>query len=301
MTHQNIGFIGLGQMGSGMAQNLLPHVSTLYVSDTNPQAVESLVSVGALECATPQEIARHCEIIFLCLPDTAPVQQTIFGPNGITAAQPKSLTIIDTTTQDRADAISLATDAKAAGINYCDCPVSGLPARALDGTLTVMFGGSRQIFDQTSHLLNHFGQDIRYCGDIGCGQAMKAINNVIYNINIAALCEMLPLATAIGLDPEQVGSVVTSASSRSFASSHFVPKMLERHFSNDFTLKNAYKDIANVQRMAIETKAMTPVANAMISTYQSAMAAGYDNEPKSAMLKIYEDALGVKFEKKTPV
>jgi len=162
----------------------------------------------------------------------------------------------------------------------------------------VMFGGSKDAFDLASPHLKSFATEIIHCGPVGCGQAMKAVNNIIYNVNIAALCEVLPLAVAVGLDPEEVGRLVTSASSRSFASDYFVPRMLERRFDTDFTMNEAYKDIVNIQRMGIETRAHLPVVNSMISTYQAAMHAGYGGEPKSAMLKVYEKALGVEFRPK---
>lgn len=295
--YSNAGFIGLGNMGGGMALHLLETVNTLYVYDNNPAAMDTLVSAGATACVSPAAVTAQCDIIFLCLPYTPAVKETLFGPDGIAAVVQEHLTLIDTTTLDRNDAISIAATAAEARITYCDCPVSGLPARAQDGSLTVMFGGDRQVFDDARGLLNCFGSDVRYCGSTGSGQAMKAINNVIYNINIVALCELLPLSVAIGLDAEQVASVVTSASARSFASEHFVSRMLERNFGGDFPMQGAYKDIVNVQGMAAEANAMIPVVEAMTASYKSAMEAGFGAEPKSAMLKIYEEVLGVTFEK----
>ena len=189
--------------------------------------------------------------------------------------QKSNLTIIDTTTLDRLDAIDIAEQASKSGIAYWDCPISGMPFRADDGTLTVMFGGTSDAFASNKRYLEAIGEFIVHAGPLGSGQAMKAINNIIYNVNIVALCEVLPLAVAAGLDPNEVARVVTSASSRSFASEYFVPRMMERRFDTDFAMKDAYKDIVNVQRMAVETKAMTPVINAMIASYQAAISQGY--------------------------
>ena len=217
--------------------------------------------------------------------------------DGIASAAKANQTIIDTTTLDRLDAIDIAKEASKSGIAYWDCPISGMPFRADDGTLTVMFGGTSDAFASYKSYLEAIGEFIVHAGPLGSGQAMKAINNIIYNVNIVALCEVLPLAVAAGLDPDEVARVVTSASSRSFASEYFVPRMMERRFDTDFAMKDAYKDIVNVQRMAVETKAMTPVVNAMIASYQAAIAEGLGDEPKSAMLKVYERALGVQFTK----
>ncbi|MBX2884577.1 MAG: NAD(P)-dependent oxidoreductase [Granulosicoccus sp.] len=290
------GFIGLGMMGLGMSRNLLAKNGSLTVFDLNPTAIHTLVSAGSIAVTTPREIGEKCATVFLCLPTATEVRAVLFGDNGLlTGDGTVTQTIIDTTTLDRLDALAIGAELDDAGVDYADCPVSGLPARAENGTLTMMFGGRAATFERVKPLLATMGEDIRYCGDLGCGQAMKAINNIIYNINIAALCEVLPLATAVGLDPEEVGQVVRSASSRSFASDYFVPRMLDRQFHSDFSLQGAYKDIVNVQRMAVETRAMTPLVNAMTTTYQSAIAAGFGDEPKSAMLKVYEHALGVEF------
>lgn len=298
MTSHSIGFIGLGRMGRGMALNLLGSVDSLHVFDPLPDAVQPLKDAGAIACASPRDMAEICSLIFLCLPSAPQVREVMFGPDGLRMAQPNGLTVVDTTTLDRTDAIAIAADADEVDIAYWDCPVSGMPFRAEDGTLTVMFGGTQGAFDLASPYLKSFATEIIHCGPVGCGQAMKAVNNIIYNVNIAALCEVLPLAVAVGLDPEEVGRLVTSASSRSFASDYFVPRMLERRFDTDFTMNEAYKDIVNIQRMGIETQAHLPVVNSMISTYQAAMHAGYGDEPKSAMLKVYEKALGVEFRPK---
>ncbi len=160
----------------------------------------------------------------------------------------------------------------------------------------MMFGGSAEGFAFARPYLEHMGKHIIHSGTIGCGQAMKALNKIIYDINIA---EVIPLALAIGMDADQVAELVTTGSSRSFASEYFVPRMQERQFHTDFAMQDAFKDIVNVQRMRDETGASTPLVDAMVESYQAALDAGYGREPKSAMLKVYEEKLGVTFSKKT--
>lgn len=297
MASHTIGFVGLGRMGGGMALNMQKAGKTLHVFDPLPAAMEPLLQAGAQACSSPADVAAKCNLIFLCLPFAPEVREAIFGEHGIVGAAQEGLTIIDTTTLDRTDALAIGEDAGKSGIAYWDCPISGMPFRAHDGTLTVMFGGTDEAFTMAKPYLESFGEFIIHCGPLGAGQAMKAINNIIYDVNIVALCEVLPLAVAVGLDPDEVARVVTTASARSFASEYFVPRMMERRFDSDFAMQDAYKDIVNVQKMGVETRAMLPVVNAMIGSYQAAMAAGYGTEPKSAMLKIYEDALGVEVKK----
>ncbi len=299
MTAKTVGFIGLGKMGGAMAHNLLTKSkSSLHVCDAYSPAMQRLADAGAIACTSPADLAGKCDVILLCLPFAPEVRDAIFGAKGVKSAARDGLTIIDTTTLDRTDALAIGAELDEAGISYWDCPVSGAPHRAENGTLTVMFGGTADAFKAARPYLDTFGEDVVHTGPLGCGQAMKAINNIVYNVNIAAICEALPLAMAVGLDPQVTARVMTTASARSFASEYFVPRMMERRFDFDFTLSDAYKDIVNVQKMGIETRACLPVVNAMIASYQAAIAAGYGDLPKSAMLKVYEKALGVEFKKK---
>lgn len=295
MSTERTGFIGLGQMGSGIALNMLKNTGSLMVIDRNTQAVARLVDVGATACRDVADLASKCDLIFLCLPFTPEVREVIFSDHGIVPHCRPGLTIIDTTTLDRNDAVSIGGELQEINIDYWDCPVSGLPARAQEGSLTVMFGGSDEAYAKHQLYLQSFSSFMVHAGPLGCGQAMKAINNIIYNINIAALCEILPLAVASGLDPDELARVVTSASARSFAAEHFVPKMRARIFDGDFPMQAAQKDIDNVQRMVDEFGVHLPLFNAMTEDYQSAIDAGDGGDAKSSMLKVFERALGVSF------
>ncbi len=290
-----VGYIGLGRMGGGMALNLAKSVSPVYVFDPLSEAMKPLLDAGAVACESAADIARKCDLIFMCLPFAPEVRAVMFGPDGIHSARRNELTIVDTTTLDRTDAIAICNEAADVGITYWDCPISGMPFRAHDGTLTMMFGGSDEGFAFAKPYLDHMGKNIIHAGPVGCGQAMKALNNIVYDINIAAIAEVIPLALAIGLDPDLVAELMTTGSSKSFASEYFVPRMMDREFHTDFAMQDAYKDIINVQRMRDETGASTPVVDAMVKSYQAALDAGLGHEPKSAMIKIYEEKLGVKF------
>ena len=117
--------------------------------------------------------------------------------------------------------------------------------------------------------------------------------NIIYNINISAICEILPLSIKAGLKPDALEQVFTSASARSFASEYYIPRILNRNFDGDFAMIDAYKDITNLQAIATKLKASIPVSNAMISSYQNTMAIGLEKKPKSAMIQIYEKILNI--------
>ena len=295
MTHPKIGCVGLGQMGSGMASNLTNAGHQLYVHDQSASAMARFADTNAICCQSLSELAQKCSLVVLGLPSAKEVDEVLFGPKRLVDNVKAQISIIDTSTLERSEALQFHGQLAHKAIQYADCPVSGLPARAREGKLTLMFGGSQTLFEQVSPLLELLGKNIVYCGEVGSGQLMKAVNNIIYNINIVALCEILPLGVAAGISIDALEQVVNSASSRSFAGDHFIPRMLAREFEGDFPLAGAYKDILNMQKVATEKQALTPLMNAMISSYQNAIADGLGDEPKSAIIKIYEKVLGVEF------
>ncbi len=292
-----VGFIGLGRMGAGMAANLLRADVSLVVFDADSDAVAKLTAAGAQAASSPAQVAAQVGEVFLCLPFAPQVRAVLFADNGVIHGAHAHSHVIDCTTLIHSDALAIAAQAGEHQLNYNDCPVSGGPGGADDGSLTIMFGGHREHFDSVRELLGHIGTDVIHCGAIGSGQLMKAVNNVIYDINIAAVCELLPLAVKAGLDAKTVASVITSASSRSFAGDKFVPLILERHFEGDFPMQSAWKDIVNVQEIAVQHGAMTPVVNAMTAVYQTAIAQGHGAAAKSAMIKVYEQVLGLEVKK----
>ena len=291
MDKQTVGFIGLGRMGLGMARNLVQAGVPLLVHDVHRRPAEVLAGHGADVAAEPAGVAARAGLVFLCLPSETEVEAVLFGARGV-ARSGRRTAIVDTTTMNRGAALRLAGQSDDAGLAYADCPVSGMPLRADRGTLTIMFGGSDELFALARPYLDVMGEFVVHCGEIGSGQLMKAVNNIVYDINIAALCEVLPFAVKAGLQPAQLAAVLTTGSARSFASEHFVPRILERRFEGDFSLRAAYKDIVNIQEAAAGLDASLPLVEAMVSTYRAAIEMGFGDEPKSAMIKVCEQRLG---------
>ena len=291
MDERTVGFIGLGRMGLGMARNLLQAGVPLVAHDVHRPARELLAGHGADLAADPADVAARAELVFLCLPSETEVEDVLFGHRGALRNGQRPA-LVDTTTMNRGAARRLARRSQDAGAAYADCPVSGMPLRAERGTLTMMFGGSEELFARARPYLDLMGEFVVHCGEVGSGQLMKAVNNIVYDINIAALCEVLPLAVKAGLQPAQLAAVLTTGNARSFAGEHFVPRILERRFEGDFSLRAAYKDIVNISEAATRLDASLPLVEAMVSTYRAAIEMGFGNEPKSAMIKVYEERLG---------
>jgi len=310
-----IGFIGLGAMGRGMAHNLIEKGFDLAVYDVREDAASSLPDNAVTVVQKPAELPERCSTILLCLPSSIEVRSVLTGSDGLLTASTepasgqsadapnvdKSVTLIDMSTLLRGEAIEFAGLCEQTAFNYCDCPVSGLPARGRNGTLTLMFGGDADTFMAHDNLLSAMSAKLIHCGPVGSGQMMKAVNNVIYDINIAAICEIIPLAIASGLDTEAVVQTVLSGSSNSFAAGHFLPRVLERQFDGDFPMQSAYKDIQNIQALIDEasesTSAFSPdsmsTTKGMFALYERALDEGYGESAKSAMFQIFEKLHGV--------
>ena len=291
MDERTVGFIGLGRMGSGMARNLLKAGVPLVVWDVLPDAGRSLTADGASVAADPAALAASAELIFLCVPSDEEAGEVLFGERGLVGGG-TTPAVVDTTTMNHQTARRLARRAGEAGVVYADCPVSGMPLRAAQGTLTMMFGGSVELFALSRPYLDVMGGFVVHCGNVGMGQLMKAVNNIVYDVNIAAVCEILPFAVKAGLQPAQVAEVLTTGNARSFASEHFVPRIMERRFEGDFSLRAAYKDIVNIQEAAAQLDASLPLVEAMVKAYRAAIESGFGDEPKSAMVKVYEERMG---------
>jgi 3-hydroxyisobutyrate dehydrogenase-like beta-hydroxyacid dehydrogenase len=175
------------------------------------------------------------------------------------------------------------------GIFFADSPVSGMEARAREGNLTIMFGGNQKVFKQLQPVFEALGNLILYMGELGSGQLTKLINQLLFNISAAAIAEILPMAVKLGLDPEKVISVVNSGTGKSFAAEFFGPRILEDSFEEGYPLKHAYKDMVSAAEIGAHKKIPLPLVQAATTTYQMALAAGYGDEGKGAMIKVFEN------------
>ncbi|MBW2307881.1 MAG: NAD(P)-dependent oxidoreductase [Deltaproteobacteria bacterium] len=293
--NNRVGFIGLGQMGKWMALNVMKAGFDLTVFDINPKAMKFLTDEGAKSVQTSSELAGKVDWVFLSLPDTAAVERVIFGEDGLVRGAKHGLIVVDLSTTGYLPTQDFARRLKELGIIFADAPVSGAEPGAQKGTLTIMFGGDETIFDLIHPAFEAMGSTILHMGVVGSGQLTKVVNNLLYNINIAAIAEVLPMAVKLGLDPEKIRRVITTGTSRSFATEYFTPLILENRFDQAYSLNNAYKDMISAAEISAYHKIPLPLVHAATTTYQVALAEGYGDQDKGAMIKVFERILGVKF------
>ena len=290
-----VGFIGLGQMGRWMALNVMKAGFDLTVFDVSPRAVQFLAGLGAKSAATPAEMAAQVEWVFLSLPNTEIVDHVVFGQAGLVHGAKPGLVIVDCGTTNYLATLDFARRLGERGILFADMPVSGMEARAKDGTLTVMCGGDTAILETVRPALDAMGNKIIHMGEIGSGQLTKLVNQLLFNINVAALAEVLPMAAKLGLDPDKVAQVVTTGTGRSFAAEFFIPAILENRFDQGYALKHAYKDMISAAEICAHRQIPLPVVHAATTTYQMALLDGLGDQDKGAMIKVFERILGVEF------
>ena len=295
---KKIGFIGLGQMGKWMALNLHRSGFDLTVADIDPAAVAFLTAEGAKAAASPAELSEQADWIFLSLPDAAVVEQVLFGPGGLIENGRPDRIVVDLGTTAYMATLEFGRRLKDREIIFADSPVSGMEARAREGNLTIMFGGDQAVFELLQPAFEALGNLSLYMGELGSGQLTKLINQLLFNISAAAIAEVLPMAVKLGLDPEKVISVVNSGTGKSFAAEFFGPHILEDRFEAGYPLKHAYKDMVSAAEIGAHKKIPLPLVQAATTTYQMALAAGYGDQDKGAMIKVFENILDVKFRKK---
>ena len=284
-----IGFIGLGAMGKPMARQLLAAGHELRVYDVVLAAVEAFAAQGCQGCGSPREAADGSRVIFASLPNSKIVGQVMRGENGVFAGASEGAVVVDLSSVDPHSTRRLADEAAAKGISYLDAPVSGGVSGAEAGTLTIMVGGDDQGFRTIEPLLRTIGKKIIHVGDVGSGDAVKIVNNMLLGINMAALAEALSLGKRLGLKPETMYEIIGESSGRSYALEAKMPNfILKDNFKPGFSIDLQYKDLG----LGIDTaKALgvpLPVTNLVQQVYEIARAKGYGGDDISALTRVCE-------------
>ena len=293
-----IGFIGAGSMGMGMVKNLARGGHELIVCGRDEKKLSELRPLGINISTRPADAAKG-EVVFLCLLNSDANDEVCYGSGGLIDTMSAGQVLVDCGTSRYHDSLKMYDDCLQRGISFIDAPISGLPERAQSGELTIMCGGDKPAFEQILPLLECMGSSVIYMGKAGSGQLVKLINQLFYNINCAAIAEILPMAVKLGLDPVQVAKVVNTGTARSHAGEFFIPKILKGDFNGGLPLAQAYKDMISISALSAKEQIPLPVLSAAAATYQTALQKGLGGYGKGAMIKIYEDLLGVEF-RETP-
>ena len=225
----NIGFIGLGNMGGGMAANVLRAGHDLTVHDLRREAATPLLESGAAWADTPAELAAACDIVLTSLPGPREVEAITLGEGGILEGSTEGSVYIDLSTSSPTLIRSIAEDFAAKGISVLDAPVSGGPVGARTGRLAVMVGGDREVYERVKPALDAIGDKVSYIGPIGSGSIAKLMHNCIgYGLQ-TIVAECLTLGVKAGVDPQPLfeGNLQRLGRSRQLVRKH-IPEHIPR-------------------------------------------------------------------------
>jgi 2-hydroxy-3-oxopropionate reductase len=248
---KGIGFVGIGTMGFPMATNLLNAGYSLYVGyHQDKKPVELLAQKGAVICGTYKEVASHSDTLFTVVPTDREVEEVIFGENGLCEGLKEGSTIIDMSTIDLIRSREFALRLQEKRVCFLDAPVSGGPKGAAAGTLAIMVGGNKDVFEENRALLDVIGKTIIYCGSNGMGLAAKMANNLIVAAEIAAISEAMCLAAKAGIDLNALYNVLKGATANSFILNAKMPSYLNNDYSPSFKLSLMCKDLGIISAVA---------------------------------------------------
>lgn len=283
-----VGFIGLGIMGKPMCKNLLKAGYDLVVMDKNQSVVAEIVAAGAKVANTPKEVAEQADVIITMLPNSPHVKEVVLGENGIIEGAKPGAVVVDMSSIAPLVSRELAQALAKKGIEMLDAPVSGGEPKAIDGTLSVMVGGKKEVFEKCYDLMKSMAGSVVLTGDVGAGNVTKLANQVIVALNIAAMSEALVLATKAGVDPELVYEAIKGGLAGSTVLNAKAPLVMDRKFDPGFRINLHIKDLNNVLETSHEIGVPLPLTAAVMEMMQALKVDGMGDLDHGALVRHYE-------------
>jgi 2-hydroxy-3-oxopropionate reductase len=285
---KKIGFIGLGIMGKPMAMNLIKAGFNLTVYDIRQEPVKEVVAAGAKEGKSSKDVAAQSEVVITMLPNSPDVKKAVLGKNGVLEGAKPGLILIDMSSIAPMVSKEIATEAQKKGVEMLDAPVSGGEPRAKDGTLSIMVGGNKDVFEQVEDILKVMGASAVLVGDIGSGNTTKLANQIIVALNIAAMSEAMVLATKAGVDPEKVFQAIRGGLAGSNVLNAKMPLALDGNFKPGFRIELHIKDLANALDTAHSIGVPVPLASGVMEIMQALKVDGKAGDDHGGIIQFYE-------------
>jgi 3-hydroxyisobutyrate dehydrogenase-like beta-hydroxyacid dehydrogenase len=290
----NVGFIGLGTMGGPMARNILKKGHALVVYDVVRSSVDALVGAGARAAATPRDVAAQSDIIITMLPDSPDVERVATAPDGILAGIRPGSVYIDMSTIDPGTTRRIGAQVKAKGADMIDSPVGKTADAAVAGNLTLMVGGDVDVIARVRPVLDCMGTDFFHCGELGAGQTMKLLNNLLAQAIGTATTETLVAGVKAGLTLDLMMSVLRTTMAWNNALAIAMPKRpLAGDFSPGFMMKLAHKDCRLALQLVEGLGVSAPVGRAAFASLEEGLQRGLSDDDVGALLKLREEPVGV--------
>lgn len=288
MSKPQVGVIGLGSMGGGVAKSLLRNGFPVTVCDVRPAVVESFVTLGAAGAKSPADLAARSTVIVVLVVNAEQVESVMFGDGGAVAAMKPGTAVIMSVTLPPDYAERLAARLEAKGIQMLDAPVSGGEAKAATGEMTVMASGPPATFAACEGVLAAIAQKVYRLGDsAGTGSKVKMINQLLAGVHIAASAEAMALGIKAGADPNVLYEVISNSAGSSWMFQNRVPHILDGDYAPRSAVNIFVKDLGIVLEAGKGHKFPLPLTAAAHQMFLMAASAGHGLEDDAAVVKIF--------------
>ena len=288
-----IGYAGMGIMGRGMAANLVGAGQDVTVWNRTISRTEELAAMGASVAASPTALAAACDVIMICVSDTPDVEAVTLGEEGLIHGLGPGKLIVDHSSISASGTQLLAAAVEAVGAEWMDAPVSGGSEGAANGTLAIMVGGTAENLARVRPLLETYGATITHVGDVGAGQMVKLVNQVLVVVNALAVSEALLLATAGGLDLNTTIAAVSGGAAGSWMLANRGPQVAVRDWTPGFTIDLQQKDVRLILEAADELAVPLPATSLVFQMYRALQRRGLGTDGNHALVKALEAMAGL--------
>jgi 3-hydroxyisobutyrate dehydrogenase len=292
-VHERIGFVGMGTMGAAMALNLARAGFELTVWNRTSGRASEVVAAGAVEVATPSELAATSDVVVMCLTDSPQVEAVLFGEYGLADGLAPGSIVVDCTTLSPLKAQEFATRLRTQGVSAVDAPVSGGSEGAQHGTLTIMVGGSDEDVARIDPVLRAMGKSVNHLGPVGAGQWAKAINQVILSGVYLGVAEGVTLALKAGLDAQMVIDALVGGAADSWVLKNRAGRMIENEYPLGFKIALHRKDLAIGLELARSVGAELPVTSLAASYEDTLIDEGHGDDDNSALARMIRRLSGL--------
>ncbi|PIC97024.1 oxidoreductase [Sporosarcina sp. P26b] len=289
MQKEKISFIGTGVMGSSIVKHLLDASYDVTVFTRTKSKAEPLVALGAKWTDNVAESIKDADIIFTMIGMPSDVEEVYLSEQGIFANSRPSQIVVDMTTSSPELAITIAEKAASLQMYSLDAPVSGGDIGARNGTLSIMCGGQKELFDKLLPILSVFGKQIVYQGEAGAGQHAKMCNQITVAGNMIGACEAIAYAMESGLDPDTMLQSVTSGAANSFSLSDLGPRIIKEDYEPGFYVKHFVKDLNIALEETERLNLKLPGLQLARDMYTDLLAKGYGENGTQVLIKKYID------------
>lgn len=293
MTEQ-IGFVGLGIMGQGMTRNLLKAGFSLTVWNRTASKMAPLVEAGAKAADSPAEVAANSDIVVACLGGTADVEQVVLGDSGLAEGFKSGNLLVDCSTISPVGTKAIAAALAEKGVGMLDAPISGGSEGAANGTLSIMVGGQAEEVNRAMPVFEAMGKTITHVGQIGAGQTVKLVNQILVVSNMLGVAEALLFAQAGGVDLEKALKAVEAGAAGSWMLSNRGPQVIEQDWRPGFTIDMQQKDLRLVLEAGDKFGTPLPATSLIFQLYRTLQAQGLGDEGNHALTKALENLAGFK-------